>query len=116
MKKILFILIVLAFMAILWRISERLGADALGLAVGVVFGVSAGLPAAILVLASERRQGQQEHPQRPQYQPSAIVLTGNPAPTDRETNIKIIDGHCEPLPPPRPQKSIDFLEDLKQSS
>ena len=38
----------------------RLSSDALGMAVGVVFGVLAGIPSALLVLASQRH-----HPRRP---------------------------------------------------
>lgn len=39
-----------------WRIAGTLSADALGMAVGVLFGVIAGLPAALLVMASGRRR------------------------------------------------------------
>ena len=43
-----------------WRIGDRLSADAIGMALGVLFGVLAGLPVALLVLASSRRREQQE--------------------------------------------------------
>lgn len=40
-----------------WRVGSRLSPDAMGLAIGIVFGVLAGLPTALLVLASNRRRG-----------------------------------------------------------
>jgi len=43
-----------------WRIAGQLSADALGMAVGVLFGVMAGVPAALLVMASGRRRAQAE--------------------------------------------------------
>ncbi len=47
----------LAFVAVAaWRITGRLSADAVSMAVGVLFGVAAGVPAALLVLASSRRR------------------------------------------------------------
>lgn len=38
-----------------WRLGSRLSSDAVGMGVGILFGVMAGLPTALLVLASERR-------------------------------------------------------------
>lgn len=89
--KRLFILILLVFIGIgAWRISERLSADAIGMALGVLFGVMAGIPVALLVLASARRRdgwqeeghapnrrGGQALPQgysMPMQQPPVIVL------------------------------------------
>ena len=39
-----------------WLFASRLSADALGMAVGLLFGVLAGVPTALLVLASSRRR------------------------------------------------------------
>lgn len=82
-----------------WRISEQLSADAIGMALGVLFGVLAGLPVALLVLASNRRQErrysdeeqvrsarQRQQPPMPQQysyfpqpqQPPVIVVAGPP--------------------------------------
>ena len=77
-----------------WRIGERLSADAIGMALGVLFGIVAGLPVALLVLASNRRREERneyrqpdgrQHPQLPQgyhypmpQQPPVIVLAGHP--------------------------------------
>lgn len=76
-----------------WQIGSKLSADALGMGVGVLFGVMAGIPAALLVLASGRRREQRDpypdpHQGRGQrgqmmpyggypQQPPVIVLTGN---------------------------------------
>jgi hypothetical protein len=38
-----------------WHVGETLSSDAISLALGVLFGTLAGLPVALLVLASERR-------------------------------------------------------------
>ena len=38
-----------------WRIGAGLSADALGMAVGVLFGVTAGIPVALLIVAASRR-------------------------------------------------------------
>ena len=53
-RRILIVLAMLVVAAILWRVLGVLSPDALGLAVGVLFGVLAGLPTAVLVLASSR--------------------------------------------------------------
>ena len=55
--KRMFFLILLVFVGVAaWRISERLSADALGMALGVFFGVLAGIPVALLVIAASRRR------------------------------------------------------------
>ncbi len=84
---------ILIFVAVsAWRIGGSLSADALGMAVGVLFGVVAGLPAALLVMAAGRRrelerEEQMERRSRggvpayyggyPAPQPPVIVLAGN---------------------------------------
>ena len=55
--KRMFFLILLVFVGVAaWRISERLSADAIGMALGVFFGVLAGIPVALLVMAASRRR------------------------------------------------------------
>lgn len=56
MTKILAGAMVAAVVALFLFMLTRLSSDALGMAVGVVFGVLAGVPSALLVLASSRRQ------------------------------------------------------------
>lgn len=43
-----------------WRIAGQLSADALGMAVGILFGVMAGVPTALMVMASGRRRAAEE--------------------------------------------------------
>jgi hypothetical protein len=94
------LLVVLGVMT--WRLGASLSSDALGMAVGVVFGVLAGIPAALLVLATNSRRRQEEYdrderleryerqdrygrgadrqlPAYP-YQPPVIVVAGAQAP------------------------------------
>jgi hypothetical protein len=70
--KQLAVVTVLIFGGILaWLFGSRLSADALGMAVGLLFGVLAGIPTALLVLASNRRrrpdddEGEEEEMQGP---------------------------------------------------
>jgi len=47
----------LALVAVLvWNVGAKLSADAVGMGVGLIFGVLAGIPSALLVLATSRRQ------------------------------------------------------------
>lgn len=59
----------------LWVIGTRLSDDALGLVIGFVFGILAGIPSCMMLLASQRRsepkQKEYDHPQYPM-----IVLQG----------------------------------------
>ncbi len=45
-----------------WQAGSLLSSDAMGMAVGIVFGVLASLPAALLILVASRRSAQQEPP------------------------------------------------------
>lgn len=49
---------VVFFIAIGWQVGDKLSPDALGMAVGLVFGVMATIPAALLVLAATHRPDQ----------------------------------------------------------
>ncbi len=90
------IVMCLVFVAVAgWRIGDRLSSDALGMAIGVLFGIVAGIPTALLLLASSKRRAETEdepranpqgrfaqngygYPPFPQ-QPPVIVLAGNAA-------------------------------------
>jgi hypothetical protein len=89
MKNVIVLIVIVLIGAVGWRIGGRLSPDATGLATGVVFGVLAGLPTALLVLASNRNQrldkdnagGQHGQGLAHQYggyphQPPVIVLAG----------------------------------------
>ena len=90
MKKVVAICVLMLLGAGAWYIADRLSSDAIGLALGVIFGVLAGLPAALLVMVSSRRRQEFDEDQRarrggqPGYgypqmqQPPVIVVTGMP--------------------------------------
>jgi hypothetical protein len=62
-----------------WRIADQLSADALGMAVGVLFGVMAGVPMALMVMASGRRraaEGEEASTRRRQTQPDTMHPMG----------------------------------------
>ena len=86
MKKYLFMTTAIFVGVIAWRIGERLSSDAISMGLGVIFGVMAGVPAALLVMASGRRREeraeQQARPPSPYALPAhsqapVIVLAGN---------------------------------------
>ena len=107
MKKFVLVLVLAGVAALIWYIASRLSADAIGMAIGILLGVLAGLPAAILVMASNRRRSERD--ERPQGRnspyglpahasPNApiIVLAGNGYP-----NGQSMQGH--PADPYNPQ-------------
>lgn len=74
MKKVI-ILTALIFVGVAgWRIGNRLSPDALGMAIGVLFGVLAGVPMALLAMAAGRRRNDETEMGR------AMPRGGLPAP------------------------------------
>ncbi|MFN8487316.1 MAG: hypothetical protein U0350_06965 [Caldilineaceae bacterium] len=125
MKRFIFI-ICLVFVAVAgWRIADRLSSDAVGMAVGVLFGIMAGIPAALMVLAADRRRTEREEPVRGQgqnrflpngygaypQQPPVIVLAGHAAPSPLPAQHGY-PGYDQParyaLPAPHPQEERKF--------
>lgn len=95
MKKLIVLAALILIGLISWRIGGRLSSDALGMGLGVLFGVLAGVPTAMLMMASSRRRDEpapqqghgQGHMRQGQAQapygypqPPVIVLAGNGAP------------------------------------
>ncbi len=91
MKKLVALLLVIFVAAAGWSIGSRLSSDALGMSVGILLGVMAGLPVALLVLAAGRGGRREEEPDYPmdygggrgnpyggygQPQPPVIILAG----------------------------------------
>ena len=97
-----------------WSVGGRLSPDALGMAVGMLFGIMAGIPTALLMLASQRREdGHSSHhsqPQRPRIevqQPPAPQVVNNitnnfyAAPRQpRERRAEVEARHALPGPAP----------------
>lgn len=78
-------LVLLAFLT--WRMVTSLSSDALALGVGVVFGVLAGVPTALLVLASSRRQGRDDDDD--DDDPRTVTVTQNFYVTDNRRQLTI---------------------------
>lgn len=87
MKRVIVVAVLIFLGVALWRIGESLSSDAIGMALGVVFGVLAGLPVALLTMAASRRRTEYEsefsahrgggaYPYYPP-QPPVIVVTGS---------------------------------------
>ena len=90
MKKILFLLVVAGLIAFAWQIVSRLSADAIGMGLGVLLGVFAGVPVALLVMASGRRRNGREEAvgRRQQLHPYAL-----PAPHAPQAPVIVLAGH-----------------------
>ena len=121
MKQIAVVLALLIAGVLAWLFASRLSADALGMAVGLLFGVLAGVPTALLVLASGRRRqhdddeeddeaevrgyGQAGYGQRTlgqpfPYQPPVIVLAAPqaaPAPAPQWPHPQTVDSVGYPV-------------------
>lgn len=80
------ILVALVFVGVVgWRLSDVISRDAVIMAIGFLFGALAGVPAALLVVASQRRREQPEYTPRyndgynsRQQTPPIVVLGSNP--------------------------------------
>lgn len=60
-----------------WRIGDALSPDALSMAVGVLFGVMAGVPTALLFMAGGRRHNAEEAPTRERQAGSTAINAWN---------------------------------------
>ncbi len=91
MKKILLLATLIFVAVIAWRIGEKLSSDAISMGIGVLFGVMAGVPTALILIISSRGRRDYDdapahdrgaHPHYPQLaaQPPVIVVTGHGLP------------------------------------
>ena len=92
MKRLVLIAALLFVGMAAWRVADRLSADALGMGVGVLFGIMAGVPTALMLLAAGRRREEPSERHREQaqgrltqqgyagyaQQPPVIVLAAHP--------------------------------------
>lgn len=107
---LLTLLIVVGLLA--WLFGSRLSADALGMAVGLVFGVFAGVPTALLVLAANRRRpvddaddddegdspyGRRQAMHALPYQPPVIVLAAPQAAPQQWPGPQTVDSVGYPV-------------------
>lgn len=124
MKRVL-LLVLLIFVGVAgWRAGGAISSDAMGMAVGIVFGVFAGLPVSLLVLAATRRRGDVPaapppavaHPaQSTAGFPQPIVLVAPPAypafgPAQSQTGAGYAaPGWPQPYQTARPQRSFTIV-------
>ncbi len=120
MRNVMILIVVVLIGAVGWRIGGRLSPDAMGLATGVVFGVLAGLPTALLVLASNRNRGDGDESARSgrrhnmtrhyggyPHQPPVIVLASGamaPPPQQSEYPAPQAQHGMRALPAPQKQE------------
>jgi hypothetical protein len=87
MKRIVVVGVLVFLGVATWHIAESLSSDAIGMALGVIFGVLAGLPAALVTFAAGRRRAQYDDgfdaprvrgdgPSSYAQQPPVIIVTG----------------------------------------
>ena len=98
MKRFLALVVLVIVGVGAWQVGAKLSADAIGMGVGVVFGVLAGIPTALLLLAGNRRRdaGQAGPPQQQYPRQPPVIVIGGPARYD--------DGYAPALPEPRYQQ------------
>ena len=92
MKK-LFLAILLVFVGVAaWRIGGRLSSDALSMAVGLLLGVVAGIPAALLMLAGNRRRGElrDDQPMHPQGARQGQVMPYGQSPYPQQPPVIVL--------------------------
>jgi preprotein translocase subunit SecY len=101
-----------------WLLGSKLSSDALGMGVGVIFGVLAGVPTALLVMASQQRQQRRPYdddddyhpapygrlPDR-QYQPPVIVLA---APREEQPRNEVHYHYHQAGPPAIAQREAEL--------
>lgn len=73
-----------------WRIGEALSPDALSMAVGVLFGVMAGVPTALLLMASSRRRMMEEAALRERQMPAGSINGWNGAYFPQQSPIVLV--------------------------
>lgn len=77
MKQVIGLSVLVVFGAALWHATGRLNGEAVAMAIGVLFGVLAGVPMAIVVMsAAPRGYPRPSAPTRPQRSPRVVVLDG----------------------------------------
>ena len=62
------------FCVVSWVILSRVSADALAMGLGVLLGIGAGVPVALLVLVAQRRSGPAQGQTTPAQQPPVLVI------------------------------------------
>jgi len=98
-------------------LGERLSADALGMAIGIVLGVLASIPASLMIVASGRRREEEDkhvervrpEPLQPVYQPPVIVLAGHSFAQGGRAPLDSGDHRTSPWPQTRSQRRFKLV-------
>ena len=106
MKTAIVVTVVIVIGVFAWSITNRLSADAIGMALGLGFGVLAGIPAALIVLVASRRRAPWEEEDEEATMPGpmgylpnggqspvVIVTTGAPPPASNGAAYAGQDGY-----------------------
>jgi hypothetical protein len=104
MRWVFGIIITAGLAAFFLRVFESLSADAIGMALGVLFGVTASLPVALLILAATRSQRQAPPPREPRPEPThqrpMIVMMPS---TPQQPQQQLSQWSVAPTAPPPPR-------------
>lgn len=109
MQKLLGSLALIMIGAGMWRLTDLLSPDAIGMALGILFGMLAGIPVALLVLAANQRRPdpprvEQQPTHHPHYPPVIVLTGGNHVPNQNRPNPQrpaLLPGERRPHHPRR---------------
>ena len=113
MKKLLLTVGSLGFAGFMYALGSRVNPETGALAIGVLLGVIACIPVALIVLATTCRQQPQERQSQPQNsQMPFIVLTGGaPQQPVQQNPYHVVDGEFDNVPMlPAPKQEIKYTE------
>ena len=113
MRAIIFLAVLLIVCVGCFRVATVLSPDAVGMAVGMLFGVLAGIPTALLMKAGNGRRDDDEYDNdyMPHRHPPIIIHE------HRHTHVIASRGlpPLPPLPPYQPNRAIVEREELNES-
>ena len=124
MRAIIFLAVLLIVCAGCFRVATVLSPDAVGMAVGMLFGVLAGIPTALLMRGSNRCMDEDEYRSFTSRYPDDVLAAHG---IQREPPIRVIHEHrhthvisstlppLAPLPPYQPKRAIVEREELNES-
>ncbi len=93
MRTIAIVIVFVIACAASWRVASVISADAISMAVGMLFGVLAGIPTALLVMASNRQRS--DDYEQPDPQPSAPVIILYPPQQSQPSHVNYFSGYGE---------------------
>ena len=90
-----------------WSVGGRLSPDALGMAIGMLFGIMAGIPTVLILLAAQKNAGEREQERRPGRRLLTAEERRPPAVQTPQTvnNYNVhphYHGEAQPAQPPAP--------------